>query len=206
MSVEFWNTRYQKEAYAYGKEPNVFFKEELQKHDIGSILLPLEGEGRNAHYAATLGWQVFAFDSSIEGQNKALRLAKASQVNMSYTLADIEDIEYPKASFDALGLVFAHLPLASRQRLHRKLIFFLKPGGLLLLEGYSKAHHQYNSIDSRVGGPDNPELLYTKDMLLDDFKDFEILTLEEKEVVMQEGSYHNGKSAIIRLVGRKRQP
>lgn len=156
MSKEFWNARYQKEAYAYGKEPNVFFKKELQKHNIGSILLPLEGEGRNANYAATLGWQVSAFDSSLEGQNKALRLAEASRVNLNYTLADIENVQYPKASFDALAMVFAHLPLASRQRLHRKLISFLKPGGLLILEGYSKAHYQYNSKDSRVGGPDNP--------------------------------------------------
>lgn len=204
MSQEFWNNRYKTEAYAYGKTPNVFFAEELQKHPLGSILLPLEGEGRNAIFAANLGWKVTAFDSSQEGQNKALKLAQDSGVEIDYTVADIQDIYYPKASFDALGFVFAHLPHPIRKPMYRKLASYVKPGGLLIIEGYSKAHHKYNSVDKKVGGPDNPELLYSRDMLLDDFKDFDILSLEEKDVTMSEGLFHNGKSAVIRLVGRKR--
>lgn len=204
MSKEFWNNRYNTEDYAYGKTPNVFFAKALENHPVGSILLPLEGEGRNAIYAANLGWKVSAFDSSREGQTKALKLAQDSGVEIDYRVSDIQDIAYPEKSFDALGFVFAHLPEPIRQPMYRKLASYVKPGGLLIIEGYSKAHHKYNSVDKRVGGPDNPELLYSKAMLLEDFNDFEILKLEEKDTVLHEGLYHNGKSAVIRIIARKK--
>ena len=67
----------QSEEYVYGTEPNQFFKEQLQKIiPAGKLLLPGEGEGRNAVYAAKLGWMVDAFDQSSVARTKALNLAK----------------------------------------------------------------------------------------------------------------------------------
>ncbi len=204
MSKEFWNTRYKNNGYAYGKTPNLFFKNELSKHKTGTILLPLEGEGRNANFAASLGWDVFAFDISEEGKQKALRLTEANDRQIHYDIEDIQNINYPLEKFDAIGLVFAHFPINNRQVFHRKLLSFLKPGGILILEGYSKKHHKYNSVDTKVGGPDNPEMLFSKEDLLEDFNTLDILSLEETDVILNEGLYHNGKSAVIRIVGRKK--
>lgn len=204
MSKEFWNNRYKTKDYAYGKEPNLFFKTAIQNFKTGSILLPLEGEGRNAHHAAKLGWEVTGFDSSIEGQKKALQLCKKSNVSIKYDIADIEEVSYPTESFDAIGLIFAHFPLLKRRAFHQKITAYLKPGGLLFLEGYSKEHYAFNSLDSKVGGPDNPEMLFSKEDLLVDFSNFEILKLEKKEIVLNEGLYHNGKSAVIRMIAKKK--
>lgn len=73
---DFWNERYNREEYVYGEAPNEYFRQQLQTLTPGSILMPLEGEGRNGVYAAGLGWQVDAFDMSTEGKRKALQLAK----------------------------------------------------------------------------------------------------------------------------------
>jgi hypothetical protein len=70
-----WNERYGADEYVYGKEPNGFLKEFIDNHPPGKILLPAEGEGRNAVYAASKGWEVTAFDFSEEGKKKALKLA-----------------------------------------------------------------------------------------------------------------------------------
>ncbi len=206
MSKAFWNARYKNEIYAYGKTPNVFFKEILKDYKTGALLLPLEGEGRNANYAASLGWKVSAFDISKEGKEKALKLTQSNGLNIQYDILDIKDINYPLESFDALTLVFAHFPKVNRQAYHRKLLSYLKPGGLLILEGYSKAHHKYNSVDTKVGGPDNPEMLFSKENLLEDFNQIEIQYIKELDIVLNEGIYHNGKSAVIRLVGKKKDP
>ena len=71
---EFWNQRYQNEEYVYGKEANVFFSEQLQKLEPSTLLLPAEGEGRNAVFAAKLGWEVTGLDYSEEAKKKALKL------------------------------------------------------------------------------------------------------------------------------------
>ena len=80
--TERWNERYSKKEFAYGEQPNQFLKEQLENLPVGSILFPAEGEGRNAVYAAKLGWDVYAFDISIEGKNKAMKLAEANKVSI----------------------------------------------------------------------------------------------------------------------------
>jgi len=70
-----WNERYSKEEFAYGKLPNNYLKEQLERLPVGTILFPAEGEGRNAVFAAKPGWKVSAFNISVEGKNKALQLA-----------------------------------------------------------------------------------------------------------------------------------
>ena len=73
--MNMWDKRYNSPEYVYGKEPNEFFAAELKKLKPGLILLPAEGEGRNAVFAAEQGWKVHAFDSSQVAEDKALSLA-----------------------------------------------------------------------------------------------------------------------------------
>ncbi len=200
---EFWNERYSAPEYAYGIAPNEFFARELASLKPGKILFPGEGEGRNAVYAAESGWEVSAFDLSESGKKKADQLAASKGVNLEYRVGNLTEISYPTESFDALVLIFAHFPASLREGFHRKLYSFLKPGGILILEGFSKDHLKFSSVNPLAGGPKDPSMLFSEEELRSDFKEMEILSLEEKEVELKEGLYHSGKSAVIRLVARK---
>lgn len=196
--------RYKQEAYAYGKEPNAFFKDSLKKFEPGSILMPADGEGRNGVYAATLGWSVTSFDLSAEGKTKALSLAKEYNVGITYLVGDFELISFDKEKFDAVGLIYAHIDAAKKRLFHQKLNDLLKPGGIILLEAFSKSHLNYNEINSKVGGPSDIDMLYSKEEILSDFVNYDILLLEEIEITLNEGIYHKGIGSVIRFVGIKK--
>ena len=120
-----WNERYSQEAFAYGEAPNHYLKEQLIKLPVGSILFPAEGEGRNAVFAATSGWQVSAFDISQEGKNKALKLADKNQVSIDYQVGALDVLNYEPEQFDAIALIYAHFPANIKSAYHKKLDHFL---------------------------------------------------------------------------------
>lgn len=200
---QLWNERYQQKEFAYGTEPNAFVKEQLPNIPLGTALFPAEGEGRNAVYAATLGWNVSAFDQSEEGKKKALLLAEQNNVSIDYEVNELENISYPKNSFDALVLIYAHFQEENRADYHKKLTGFLRSGGVLILEGFSKKNLEYVALNPTVGGPKDIRMLFSIDDLKSDFDNFDIISLKEEEVYLNEGLYHNGKGSVIRILARK---
>ncbi|RSC93600.1 class I SAM-dependent methyltransferase [Tenacibaculum singaporense] len=200
---EFWNEKYQNTNFAYGKDPNLFFKEELQKIKTGKILLPADGEGRNGVYASKLGWDVTATDLSIEGKSKALKLANEFSINLQYIVGDIQDLEFPKESFDAIGLIYAHFSAWKISIIHQKLTTLLKPNGYIIFEAFSKNHLNYQKNNPKIGGPKDVDMLFSIEQIQQDFTGFEIQVLEEKEVLLNEGDSHNGKGSVIRFIGKK---
>ena len=200
----FWEERYMDNDFAYGKAPNLFFKEWIQKLEPGSILMPADGEGRNGVYAAQLGWKVTSSDLSVEGKSKALELAKEKNVDLEFIVGDLEELQFEKASFDAIGLIYAHFAANKKSMLHQKLNEYLKPGGIIIFEAFSKLHSLYNGIDPKVGGPKDFDMLFSTQEIATDFKNYEILLLEEREISLEEGKYHIGKGSVIRFVGRKK--
>ena len=199
-----WNERYGAEEFAYGIAPNVFFKYALDKYELeGRILLPAEGEGRNALYAAQSSLDVSAFDISIEGQKKALQLAQKHQVEIDYQVGDFLQMNYAKGSFDAAALIYAHFPPNILSVYHQKISELLQSGGLLILEGFSKNNLPLREANPKVGGPDKLEMLFSEESIRADFPNFEILELEEAQVELNEGLYHQGTAKVIRFVGKK---
>ena len=196
---EFWNERYSEKEYAYGKEPNQFFKRALDKMNPGKLLLPAEGEGRNAVYAAKNGWDVLAFDYSEEAKQKALVLARESVVNIRYEVSFAEDILLPENEYDAAALIFVHLPKDVFEPFLQKVIQSLKTGGILILELYSE-----KQLGRDSGGPKSKELLFDYDELRSNLKGMKVDLFEEKEVQLQEGKYHQGKAVVIRGVATKK--
>ena len=197
---EFWNERYGQEEYAYGTSTNKFFKEQLDSYQPkGNILMPAEGEGRNAVYAAKTGLSVTAFDMSEEARNKAIKLAKANQVELNYLTGTMEQIDLAPDSFDAVGLVFAHFPAILRESYHTQFCKLLRPGGLIILEGFSKNQLKYPS-----GGPRNLDMLFSLEEIQNDFKELNLLVLEENEIELNEGRYHIGPASVVRFIGQKR--
>jgi SAM-dependent methyltransferase len=199
-----WDERYKENQFVYGKEPNLFFKEWLQKFEPGYLLMPADGEGRNGVFAAQLGWEVTSFDLSEEGKSKALELAKEKNVTIDYIVGDLEQLHFEAASFDGIGLVYAHFSAEKKTILHKKLDNYLKPGGIIIFEAFSKAHLLYNELDPKVGGPKDIDMLFSIAEITADFENYHILLLEEKEITLKEGKYHIGKGSVIRFVGRKK--
>lgn len=199
-----WNDRYSGDDFAYGEQPNIFLKGQLEKLRAGKILFPAEGEGRNAVFAARLGWQVSAFDISIEGKNKALRLAETNHVTIDYQIGELQALDFHVGQFDAVALIYAHFPAQIKSLYHKALDKYLRSGGYLIFEAFSKKHLSYLAKNENVGGPKEIDMLFSIEELQSDFVDYEIIELEEKEIELHEGQFHNGTGSVVRFVGRKK--
>jgi 2-polyprenyl-3-methyl-5-hydroxy-6-metoxy-1,4-benzoquinol methylase len=194
----FWNERYGQKMYSYGKAPNAFFAQKLMHLPKGKILLPAEGEGRNAVYAAIKGWKVKAFDYSEEGRKKALELAKSYDVSIDYELIDASDFQVTD-QYDVVALIYAHFAGEEREQLFLKLEQSLAPEGYLIMEVFSKSQ-----IGRESGGPKDPELLYSKAEIQSLLPDLDFLILEETRIELDEGIFHQGDAAVIRVLAQKK--
>lgn len=198
MNQEFWNEKYNNSEYIYGKEPNVFFKSVIDELASGRILLPGEGEGRNAVYAASRGWHVDAYDSSIIAQEKALKLANEKNVKINYIVEDFVNNNLRNDNYNLAGLFFLHLNKRERRKVSVKIWENLRIGGKLIMEVFSKDQINYNS-----GGPKDLEILYSIDDIKEDFPCFKIDKLEQIEYHIKEGKNHLGLANVIRFIGTK---
>lgn len=200
---EFWDSRYSESGYAYGEQPNVFFADEIAKLPVGKLLLPAEGEGRNAIFAAKLGWEVDAIDQSEAGKNKALALAAREQVKINYQIENLANITLSHAHYDVAALIYAHFPPPLKTTIHHHVANAVKPGGYIILEGFSIAHIAFNSVNPKAGGPTDKALLFDVATMPDLFPGFKTLMCVETTTHLEEGKYHVGQSAVIRYIGQK---
>ena len=201
---EMWDARYGEEEFAYGQAPNIYLKEQIEQLPRRKILFPAEGEGRNAVYAATQGWEASAFDISHEGYKKAIALCMKYQVTIDYKVGEFSQLNYEKEDFDALALIYAHFAPQQRREYHQLLGSYVKPGGLIILEGYSQNNIELGKKENVTMGPPNIKMLYTKKLIAEDFHNFEIIELKEEIISLDEGKFHQGKASVIRFVGKKR--
>lgn len=201
---DFWNNAYRNNQSVYGHEPNNYFKKQIKQLKPGKILLPAEGEGRNAVYAAQLGWDVFAFDFSEEAKIKAIKKANSNNVTIDYKLGNIKSLTYQKNYFDCIALIYAHFPSEEKSSYHQKLITYLKKDGIIILEGFSKAHAKINAESEKQSGPRDINMLFSLEEIRNDFKNFEIIDIREEFIDLNEGVFHFGKSSVIRFVGKKK--
>ncbi len=193
-----WDERFSDEEFFYGEKPNKFFAEYLTSiEEIGRILLPAEGEGRNAVFAAARGWDVYAFDSSKVAQQKALDFALSEKVLINYDLLDLANFVPKPEHYDLIALVFVHMPDGMRKIFHQKVINSLKVGGTLLIESFAK-----EQIHNKSGGPPDVNMLFSTDMLKADFSDLSILKLCQEKTALNEG-HHHGEADLIRMIARK---
>ena len=196
--IDFWNERYAEEEYAYGWQPNVFFKDTIAEIPNRNLLFPAEGEGRNAVFAAQLGYDVYAFDTSKEAKIKADKLAQKYGVTLDYKVGNLEALNYPENYFDAVILIYAHVPAEVRTAFCQNLLRLLKPNGQILFEGFSQEQLNYTS-----GGPKNSEMLFSEAQVKNDFPNvaFDFLTTEV--ISLDEGKYHQGLGSVVRFRARK---
>jgi SAM-dependent methyltransferase len=196
---EIWDEKYSVPEYIYGKNPNDYLKYILDNLEPGKLLLPSEGEGRNAVYAAKKGWKVTAIDFSFKAKEKSMRLAEENNVEIEYIITPVEKYSFPESEFDAVALIYAHYPPDLRTLIHSSVVKSLKQGGTLILEAFNK-----KQINNNSGGPKDLSLLYDSGMLKNDFRDLIIKELNELEIELSEGKHHEGKADVIRLIACKK--
>lgn len=202
--LKMWNSRFGQQEYVYGTSPNAYLKEKLEYLQPGSILFPAEGEGRNAVYAAQLGWKVSAFDISEAGREKALKLATKKNVSIDYALGELPNLGYHVEEFDAIALIYAHFPPNIRTGYHKLLNSYLKKGGTIIFEAFSKDHLAFKKKNPKVGGPNNEDYLFSLEELQTDFATVEFLELKKMTIELNEGDGHVGTGSVIRFLGKKK--
>ncbi len=195
---QMWNERFGKEEFAYGKEPNNFFKQEIENLNPGKLLLLGEGEGRNGVFAAKLGWEVDAVDWSEKGKEKAEKLADENDVKINYEVSDLLNYQPKENYYDAVGLVFVHLDPDLREKVHANVVRSLKQKGVVILESYDK-----DQIKNSSGGPKKPELLHSLEEIYTDFNELDIISFSKDTIHLNESHIHNGEAVVIRFVGQK---
>ena len=195
-----WNRRFADEEYLFGTAPNAWLSAQAHVWPPGSrVLCVADGEGRNSVWLAGRGLTVDAFDIAEAGVAKAQRLAAAQGVTVNCTTADCDQYDWPTAAYDGVAAIFVQFAdPAMRQRLFARIVQSLKPGGILVLQGYTP-----KQLDYRTGGPPLLSHLYTEAMLRESFAELEIELLSEYEAEIAEGSGHCGRSALIGLLARQ---
>ena len=196
-----WNRRFNQPGYLFGESPNEWLHQQAHHWQPGQRVLSVaDGEGRNSVWLAQQGLQVDAFDVADVGVAKARQLAAARGVQVNFTVADCDSYVWRDAAYDGVAAIFIQFAdPALRQRLFQRMVASLKPGGVLVLQGYTP-----KQLDYRTGGPPCAAHLYTEVMLREAFSAMEILLLQDYEADVQEGSGHSGRSALIGLVARRR--
>jgi len=195
-----WNRRFAEEGFLFGTAPNAWLREHTGVWQPGQrVLCVADGEGRNSVWLARQGLLVDAFDISEVGVAKARQLAAEQGVSVDYTVSDCDAYPWPVDTYDGVAAIFVQFAdPALRTRLFGHIQRCLKPGGTLVLQGYTPKQLEY-----RTGGPPFESHLYTEALLREAFADLTCVELREYEAELAEGSGHCGRSALIGLVAQR---
>jgi 2-polyprenyl-3-methyl-5-hydroxy-6-metoxy-1,4-benzoquinol methylase len=196
--MTIWNERYAKETFAFGKSPNLYFKSIIDSLPPGKMLVPGAGEGRDAVYAAKLGWEVHAFDLSHIGQQKALKLAAEEKVSLRFEVLDAAHFDFNQSPYDLIAMVYFHLPEELRKYFFANLHQTLNPAGKVLIEAFNPKQLRYTS-----GGPKDPKMLLTPEILAEELIFLKPIECYEAQIVLDEGFQHQGEAQVVRYLGEK---
>ncbi len=199
-AYEHWQQRFAGDEYRFGTAPNAFLKAQASLLSKGKTALAIaDGEGRNGVFLAEQGLDVLSLDFSPLAQDKARKLAAARGVTLRVEQADVVNWDYPAAVYDVVAAIFFQFAAPpERDRIFAGIKKTLKPGGLLLLEGYRPEQLEY-----KTGGPSQADNLYTRALLERSFGDFTSVDIRAYDAEIYEGAGHGGMSALIDLVATK---
>jgi 2-polyprenyl-3-methyl-5-hydroxy-6-metoxy-1,4-benzoquinol methylase len=193
-----WDQRYDSKAYAYGTQPNDFLVSMFSDLPTGKILCLAEGEGRNAVWLAEQGNEVTAVDASEIGLQKARDLAEKRGVKITTVHADLADYDIGNQQWDAIILIFCHLPPKLRKSVHRRCVEALRVKGMILLEAYTPLQLKY-----KTGGPPTADMMMNVQSLSVELISLEFLHLQECVREIHEGEFHNGTGAVVQVLAKK---
>lgn len=195
-----WQKRFSVPEYIFGEKPNGFLA--AQKPLLpasGRALSIADGEGRNGVWLAEQGLDVHAIDFSPAALEKSRALAAKRGVEIQTELADVIKWHYPEATYDVVAVIFTQfMDPQQRDEVFEGIRRTLKPGGLLLIEGYTPRQLQYGT-----GGPKQEDHMYTRGLLEHAFAGYTNMEITEYDVEMNEGTAHGGMSAVLDFTAHK---
>ena len=197
LNIETWEERFAGDEYIFGTAPNAFVTREAGRLKPGAdVLCVADGEGRNSTWLAEQGHRVHAVEATTNAIVKAKALAAERGVEVHHEQVDLEAWDWPVAAYDAVVAIFIQFtdPIG-RARMFAQMATALRPGGVLLLEGYGPGQLAYGT-----GGPKSLDHLYTLDELRTAFPTLRVELLEEYDRELDEGPRHRGMSALVDLV------
>lgn len=200
-AFQIWDERYNTDQFIFGIKPNQYLETVANKYlkPGASTLCVADGEGRNSVWLAQQGYQVDAFDLSPNAIKKAQHLARQHGVKVNYQLSDCESWGWSEHAYDSIVAIFIQFyGPEMRTQLFSRMIASLKPGGVLILQGYTPKQIEY-----KTGGPSQLENLYTENVVRDLLQSLKIKEMVLTEQVISEGCAHNGMSALMGVVAVK---
>lgn len=199
MSSEFWDERYQGDDLAYGAAPNDFLVQMADRLPATGRALDIgAGEGRNALFLAARGLDVLAVDQSAVGMQKAQRQATARGLELRTRAADLEQFEAEHNSLDVVSSIFVHLPAQLRAHVHARVVHWLRPGGVFLLEAYAP-----DQLARGTGGPSDPARLASLAVIVSELAGLQIEHQAALVRVVSEGRFHTGEASVVQVFARK---
>lgn len=198
--TNMWHERFSAEEYVYGKEPNTFLVEAAQQITKGKVLCIAEGEGRNAVYLASLGFDVTAWDYAPAGLEKTKQLADEKGVIVKTELHDLAEVAWEEEQWDAIVHIFGHFPGNVMDRTLTGIKKALKPGGYYISELYTKEQLHYGT-----GGPRDEGMLCNPIKMLEQFGGYFVKHFHIGEVNRVEGQLHTGTAHVVQSLFQKRE-
>ena len=197
-----WDRRFAEPVYAYGKEPNAWLKaviEDLAPEPNPMALFPADGEGRNAVWAATEGWNATVFDLSVEGAKKCALLAEEHGVMVHYDVDDLVVRDFPDQHYALIACSWFHTPPAIRKKHMPRMLHALAPGGHFVMEGYHKTQLPLTS-----GGPKSIDLLFDLEEVLAELTGkaaprMRVVHANVEKTVLDESDLHRGPANVVRF-------
>ncbi len=194
-----WEERFNTPEYVFGKKPARFLTDHMSMlHPGETALCVADGEGRNSVFLAKQGLSVTALEYAPSAIAKARDLAKATGVAVEFREADVLHYDWPEQYDAVIGIFIQFVGPREREDLFDGMKHSVKPGGLMLLHGYTPQQIAYGT-----GGPPHVENMYTPNLLATDFDGWDILENHAYERDVQEGRGHSGRSALIDFAARK---
>jgi len=194
-----WNALLNDDGQTNDTEVNAFLGSVLGFFERGRLLCLGENEATNAVYLATYGFDVVAVDPTITGIARLQQLAREHSVTIETHHVNFADFEFGIARFDTIVLLFCHIPQALRRIVHHRATLALKPGGLLILEGFRPEQLAIGPC-----GHDSLSLLMTRADILAELSTLDMIRVGEVERLLEEGPRRSGKAATLDIIARKR--
>ena len=193
-----WDERFGVDDYVYGKNPNLFLKENFNKIPKGDVLCVADGEGRNGVWLAKNGYNVTSIDFSPKAVEKINRLAQENNVPINTICADLLEYNFGENKYAGIVSIFTHFKIDEMNLLHSKYLNALKPNGVFFMEVFAK-----EQLAFQTGGPKDIALLYDTQDIKDSFPTGKIELLKKDVVYLHEGHTHDGKAVVVRAIIRK---
>lgn len=200
-AAQFWDKRFSRSEYVFGTDPNAYLMNQVSNFikPHSHALCVADGEGRNGVWLAKQGMIVDAFDISPVAVEKAKQLANHERVSVNFNLASTDSWTWNPNSYDLIAAIFIQFATPNmRVDLFANIRESLKPGGYLILQGYTPKQLEY-----KTGGPPSIDHLYTTDLIQDLLRGMQICDWQEYETEIHEGDGHHGMSALMGVVARK---